>query len=320
MNIIDLHCDLLAYLETEGHTPLDLESNCSLSQLLKGDVKFQTLAIYAQTQKDSQYKGLQQVTCYQRLIKSYKDRVYPFHGFIDPAKIALILAIENASSFIGEDEPLEKGIKRLEKLLEVSRRILYLSLTWNGENRFGGGNASNVGLKPDGEVLLQWLAEHNICIDLSHTSDQLAEDIFNTIDDKRLNLQVIASHSNFRSVQDHPRNLPDHIAKELFKRGGVMGMNFVRMFVGETPEVFINHIEKAKELGGKNGLVLGADFFGDIDSPEIEHLKPFFFQGYDNSSCYPRFIKLLLEEYPDRFVEDIAWNNAWEFIQKRSKL
>ena len=62
---------------------------------------------------------------------------------------------------------------------------------------------------------------------LSHTSDALAHDIFNHIDKHKLAVPVIASHSNFRSVSDHVRNLPDEIANEIVNRNGLIGMNFL---------------------------------------------------------------------------------------------
>ncbi len=59
-------------------------------------------------------------------------------------------------------------------------------MTHHTENRFGGGNFSEVGLKEDGKVLLDYLTDKNIVIDLAHTSDALAFGILNYIDHKKL--------------------------------------------------------------------------------------------------------------------------------------
>ncbi len=71
-------------------------------------------------------------------------------------------------------------------------------MTHHGENRFGGGNSTGIGLKKDGEALLEYISEKKIAIDLSHTSDALAGDILNYIVKNKLGLSVLASHSNFR--------------------------------------------------------------------------------------------------------------------------
>ena len=71
-----------------------------------------------------------------------------------------------------------------------------------------------------------------IAIDLSHTSDFLAHDILNYIDKMGLNVRTIASHSNFRKIAEVVRNLTDEIAKEILKRGGVIGFNLFKSFVG----------------------------------------------------------------------------------------
>jgi len=48
-------------------------------------------------------------------------------------------------------------------------------------------------------------AGKQIPIDLSHTSDLLAEGILNHIDSQKLEIPVIASHSNFRAIWNHRR-------------------------------------------------------------------------------------------------------------------
>ena len=73
---------------------------------------------------------------------------------------------------------------------------------WNQENRFGGGNASDVGLKREGELFLEYLGGKGVAIDLAHPSDALAHDILNYIDKKSLKVTPIASHSNFRVIKD----------------------------------------------------------------------------------------------------------------------
>lgn len=294
--IIDLHCDLLAYLaENDKNMPQDYASNCSLPQLRAGGVYLQVLAIFTETKKGSAEHGQKQLKCLEQ-IQGIKYR----------------LAIENASSFFNEDEPFEVGIKRLESLANP----LYISLTWNDENRFGGGNSTSIGLKSDGEKLLYWMSGKNIAVDFSHTSDPLAHDILNYIDKHSLKIIPIASHSNYRPICDHPRNLSDEFAKAIFERKGIIGLNFVRHFVGSNVHDFLKHIEHALSLGGEDHIAFGADFFGGIILPTLEHLIPFFFKEFSDSSSYPRFIDFLLCKFPSPLVEKISHKNALSFITK----
>ena len=307
MQISDLHCDLLSYLAAGSkHSAFDPESHASIPMMKAGGVALQTLAIYTKTKEGSAINGAKQAEIFFNLSQKYSEF---------QSEIKTVVAIENASSFCDENEPLEQGLERLESWYKKAGFIAYISLTWNDENRFGGGNATEVGLKPDGRVLLQWMSGKKIAIDLSHTSDRLAEEILEAIQD--LDITPIASHSNFRQVAEHPRNLPDIVAREIAQSGGVIGLNFVREFLGKRgPEDFIRQLEHADKLGILDYLCFGADFFSDQDLPkELEYLKPFFYPGFENSSCYPRVIDLLLKHLPRGMVEKIAFINLMRFLK-----
>lgn len=300
--VIDLHCDLLSYLneDRERNNPMQEESRCSIPFLKKGGVTHQILAIFTETGPKSRASALGQLACYKAMLER-KDL---------PCKFAL--AIENASGLLEEREPFEKIFKRFDE-----EKWLYVSLTWKEENRFGGGDQTKGGLKKEGEIFLEYMDEKGVAIDLSHASDFLAEGILNHIDKKGLKITPIANHSNFRTIKDHPRNLPDFLAKEIIGRGGVIGINFVRHFVGDKPEDFLKHIQHGLSLGGENSLVLGADFFGGISTPAIEHLRPFYQERFSNSSCYPEFSELLSRDLSPIIIEKIFYKNAektWPFL------
>ena len=63
------------------------------------------------------------------------------------SRVGALAAIENASGFCEEQEPLEDGLRRFERLVAEAGPLAYVSLTWNDENRFGGGNKASAGLK-----------------------------------------------------------------------------------------------------------------------------------------------------------------------------
>ena len=130
--------------------------------------------------------------------------------------MGVIASLENASNFCEEDMDLDEGFENLEKdYWEYKGYFLYQELHHHHENRFGGGNFAEAGLKEDGKILIDYLSDKKIAIDLVHTSDQLAHDIFNYTAQRNYKIPILASHSNFRSVYPNNRNLPDELVKEL---------------------------------------------------------------------------------------------------------
>ncbi len=291
MQTIDLHCDLLCYLvEDPSRTPHDARCRCSFEQMKKGGITLQVLAAFVGTQISSTRSGLQQVEIFKRL---------------HHPEIEFRLAIENSSCLFEEEGELVWP----EKLPP----ILYLSLTWNTENRFGGGAHTSIGLKDDGRWLLQKMNENNIAVDLSHASDHLAFDILEEIDQKGYGMKILASHSNAREILDAPRNLPDSLIKEIVARNGLIGINLYRKFLGEPfPKILQAHVEHFLKLGAAKHLAFGADFFFDEDLP-IEYRQPvedLYHPEADNASCYRSLLNLLA---PD-FRSAIAYENfiRWE--------
>jgi microsomal dipeptidase-like Zn-dependent dipeptidase len=319
--IIDLHCDLLFYLSLDPKRGLhDPASRCSIPQLKQGNVKLQTLAIFTRTDPTSVEEGMKQWKILQELLQHQVIDLQAHSSdlTLQSPKISTLIAFENASGFCGEKEPLQAGFKRLEEVMDVSKP-LYISLTWNSENRFGGGAHTQIGLKEDGKRLMEEISGKGIAIDLSHTSDALAYEIIDYIENKNLVLPLMASHSNARAAVQVPRNLPDEIAREIFKRKGTIGFNLFSEFIGNHPEDILKHIAHWLELGGENHLSFGADFFNDADfiSTPLHAGKTAFFHDYQNASCYQALLSFLGKELrlSDTVLNKIAHQNALEFIK-----
>ncbi|WP_454045809.1 dipeptidase [Chryseobacterium sp. Marseille-Q8038] len=319
---VDLHCDLLCYLLELGSLIDDKELGCSLPYLKEGNVKLQVMAIYSATGENSTVYGKKQSEIFSNLLRN--ENFFLFEGenyknTDNTDKVGVIASIENASGFCSEDETLESGFKNLEAIIEKTQRILYLGITHHTENRFGGGNDSDVGLKEDGKVLLDYFSEKNIAIDLAHTSDQLAYGILNYIDQKNYKIPIMASHSNYRPIHDKKRNLPDELAKEVIKRKGLIGLNFIRNCIDEkNPEVLYEHIQHGLDLGGEDFIAYGADFFFCKNHPDKSR-HPFFFEGYDDASAFNSINKEIEKRFSSDLVEKISHKNALNFIENMYK-
>ena len=169
---LDLHCDLTAYLLQPNSSP-NGDVRCSVDKLFAGNVKMQVMAFYSATEKGSVDEVKEQLKHYRNLLNL--PGVYEFSP--DKAELkdglGIIAAVENASGLCEEDQPVEDAFKNLDWLISQAK-IMYVGLTHHLENRFGGGNFTQAGLKDDGVRLLDYLDCRTSPIDFSLSSDQLA--------------------------------------------------------------------------------------------------------------------------------------------------
>jgi membrane dipeptidase len=322
--IVDLHCDLLSYLQEAPNANPEINEGVgsNLPTLKEGNVKLQVMAIYSSTMPGSTKLALEQSRIYNSLLTNYESQVQQHSqpvtssSVLADTKINILAAIENASCFCEETETLADGFEKLEQLINNTERIFYVGLTHHGENRFGGGNATSIGLKKDGETLLDHLNGKKIAIDLSHTSDKLAYELLNYLSLKNLDIPILASHSNFRKVFNHPRNLPDDIAKEIISRKGIIGINFLRAFLNDkNPNALYDHLQYGIEIGGAQALCFGADFFYTASHPD-QSRQPFFYPGQDDSTCYQAILTEISTHATRSILEQISHQNALNFIHR----
>lgn len=322
--IIDLHCDLLVYLtDVPGSVKENIQDiGCALPALTQGNVKLQVMAIYCAAGAGStQYASLQ-ADMFKELAET--DNCLTAIASADDLQKALqsdgtgmVAAIENAAGFCEEDEPLEDGFKKLEKIIDTVGRVLYISFTHHTANRFGGGNNTTTGITRDGKMLLDYLHGRKIAVDMSHTSDALAFDILHHIDTERLDIPVIASHSNFRPVWDHNRNLPDELTQEIIRRKGLIGMNFLRLFLHtDNSEALFDHIMYGFEHGAEDAICFGADYFYFADSPDKDRF-PFYNDQLANAGIsYAHVLNELQHKLTPAQLEKFSFRNAQNFIQR----
>lgn len=323
--ISDLHCDLLSYLAMGKNPSIHSQDviGASYPFLKAGKVFLQVCAVFCLTERGSYHLARKQAEIFNQLIegeefgpgRTSKESLKT----LDRLAIALQTSIENASGLLEEDEPISLLQNRLEEYINTVGKPLYISFTHHLANRFGGGNYSdNLPLAKDGEALLALLDGTKIAVDLSHTSDALAEGILTEIEKQRYDIPVIASHSNFRAIYDHVRNLPDEFAKEIVHRKGLIGINFVRDFVGpDDPKKLIEHIHYGlEEIGAENALAFGADFFDETMLNQPDRM-PYFHPEHQNASKYPEILKEMRGiKVPSSMVAKIADKNVTEYLAR----
>lgn len=320
--IIDTHCDLLSYLAVVPNASADNSEDiaCAIPLLKQGNVRMQVCAIYTDVRSGSMALATQQANKYREVLMQFAKEVSPVDGdFIENVasseKTGLVAAIENAAGLAEEKVSIKAAFQQLDSLIQLTGRLAYISLTHHTENRFGGGNyTEGIGLKADGKRLLDYMSGKKIAIDLSHTSDLLAEGILNHIDTAKLDIPVIASHSNFRSLWNHKRNLTDEFSQEIVRRKGLIGINFLRAFLdNEKPERVFEHLLYGFENGVEDQMCFGADYFYTKNFPDKSRF-PFYFPIVENASKYPSVLETLSEKLNQSQLEKLAYKNAQTFF------
>ena len=163
----------------------------------------------------------------------------------------------------------------LEELYQQGIRLI--TLTWNYENCIGFPNSRDeklmqLGLKPFGIEVVNRMNELGMMIDVSHLSDGGFWDVI-----RHSKKPMVASHSNARTLCDHPRNLTDEMIKALAEQGGVAGVNFYPYFLHKsgksTAEGIADHIWHMYQVGGEDVVAFGTDFDGfDEGELDIAHM------------------------------------------------
>ncbi|ANH79015.1 membrane dipeptidase [Candidatus Chlamydia sanziniae] len=310
--IIDIHCDLLSH---PHFSPRDPNVRCSPGQLFVGGIRKQVCAIFvAKSQKtpscDEQnalFFSLPQedprITC----ITHNKE-----HNTVSLTKkepsLAIIRSIENASVLGNDSQPLHELFIKLVALTKEGP-LAYLGIVWNEENRFGGGAFAPNKLSQEGKYLLDLMDQLAIPIDLSHCCDRLTEDILDYTANKLPNLPILASHSNFRAILDHPRNLMDVHAKEIAHRGGVIGLNLIRPFVGPSLDAIQDHILHAEKIEVLFNLVLGTDFF-------YSNATEKFFDNFKSAADHPTLHQIIRHSCSEEQAKSILASRAEQFLQR----
>ncbi len=207
-----------------------------------------------------------------------------------------ILTLEGTAG-IGYDPAL------LEDLFALGFRIA--SLGWNEKNPLTGSQKTGGGLTDRGREFVREAQRLGIAIDVSHISDEGFWDIIDITQ-----APIVATHSNSRAIQNHPRNLTDDMFLAICQSGGVAGFNQCAPFVGETPDLdtCCDHIFHFLELDPQGThIALGGDLDGCDALP----------QGFEGVQSYPSLAQRLLDRGAgEPLVRRIFWENALDMLDQ----
>ena len=283
MRLIDMHCDTIWMLMREKDTKLKNNRFCVDVEKLKSAgsmAQFFACFIYMDeiTGEDRYDKGYQ--LALDMIARGKKEFAKSWHDMLlacsfdelmknnEDGKMSAFLTVEEGGILNGD-------LNRLQTLYDEGIRLI--TLTWNHENCIGYPNSKDEvimqkGLKPFGVEVVEKMNQLGMIIDVSHLSDGGFWDVLTYS-----NKPVVASHSNARSLCEHPRNLSDEMIKALADKGGIAGVNMYPYFINKngkaTVEDIADHVWHMYQTGGEDFVAIGTDFDGfDEGELDIAHI------------------------------------------------
>ncbi len=239
-----------------------------------------------------------------------------FQSLLNQVKIYYKLEKEGMIKIIRRKEDLNKeGVKFLislegtdvlndpyDILLLKELNFKSIGLTWNYDTKFAASCVSkkDYGLTGQGEELVKLANELGLIIDLAHASKQTVLDV--TEITKK---PVIISHTAYRKMKDHPRNVDDDEIEAVIRTGGIIGvMAWYKVLPDPTFESYLRVINELGETFGWDYIGIGTDFLG-ID----ETIK-----GFESISLINK-----LSDYLGDNADKVLWKNAYRVINENLK-
>ena len=231
---------------------------------------------------------------------TYKD----IERVLSSGKHAALLTVEGGTCVV-------EGLEVFRNLWAAGVRVFGLAWLTNQlakSNRLAEGE-EDTGLTAYGREIVEEGNRLGMIFDVSHLSDQSFWDLA-----ELSKKPIVATHSNFRALCGHSRNLKDDMAQEIFRQGGMIGLNLCTEFISDEPEkrtveTLFTHLDHCCEIGGENCIGFG----GDVDGTSDVYPAPLTMER----SIHDQLIEFMLSHnYSEKLVEKVAGGNWLNFLKK----
>lgn len=309
MRFIDTHCDALLKLQMAKrgiqqpkkllNFENDLELNTNLERLQQGGVQVQFFAIFIHpdvpTNEQWQH-ALEQIDLfYSEIIGNFPQikhiKQWDEINDLEENQIGAVLTLEGAEA-IGND------LVKLRHLYRLG--VLSIGLTWNHANLCADGaeEPRGGGLTKLGKSVVEMNNNHMVFTDVSHLTVEGFWDVMKSAK------YPFASHSNVRTICDHPRNLYDDQIEALINHNGQIQLALYPPFLVKDAESarvsdLFHHIDHICALGGEKHIGFGSDFDG----------ISYFIEGIEDASKYEFLREELQKHYSEELVRGFIYQN-----------
>lgn len=294
MKIADAHCDTLAMFDAPF---ADERASWNFRKFSQVGGLMQYMAIFTEPELKNETAlafAVENLGKFHKLAPPQVTLLKKKSDF-DPEKINIVLSLEGVS-------PVIDKIENLHAFRALGIRAA--TLTWNHENYVGCGVFGDSGLTDFGKEFVRECEDLSVIVDVSHLNVAGFKDVAQIAEKP-----FIASHSNVRSVREHPRNLYDWQIKEIIDRKGFIGVNFYSEFIAESRNradqiaALVRHFDEFLNLGAEDVLGFGSDWDGMPESP------------FDDVFAYEELIDILRNEIEleEKTIEKIAYKNLVDF-------
>ncbi|MEM7478200.1 MAG: membrane dipeptidase [Planctomycetota bacterium] len=222
------------------------------------------------------------------------------------SSLGFILTMEGADPLL--------TIDAIEEFYEHGLRAI--GLTHYGDNRYGGGTNSRLGLHADAKPLLQKIENLGMTLDLTHLSDAAFPQALDWFGGR-----VHASHQNSRRLASWQRQFSDEQYKEVLQRDGVIGIAFDIIMLQEgyvrrqspleaTIATAADNIDIVCQLAGNaNQVGIGSDLDGGYGADQTP-------ADLDRISDLQVLPNLLSDRgYSDEEIRGIMHENWFRFFE-----
>jgi membrane dipeptidase len=155
-------------------------------------------------------------------------------------------------------------------LVEIFYRlgVRWMLLAYNKNNKLAGGCMDDdQGLTAYGRQIIDEMERVGMVLCCSHVGHRTAREAM-----EYSRNPVNFSHSNPSAVYAHARNIPDDLMLACAKRGGVVNINGVGMFLGKeqngradnSTDAILRHIDYTAQLIGPEHVGIGLDYVFDV--------------------------------------------------------
>lgn len=327
ISYIDFHIDTLsaAWKEKQRNILSVPNTMADLMRLQQGGCMAQFFSIFMPQPENPDFLSISDDDYIQNLLiifqNSLGDILAPAGNTADlrrnrqAGKISGFLTLEDGRAVNGSMEKLEAFYKM---------GIRLITLTWNYPNCFGFPNSAReqdmaAGLTGFGKDAIRRMNELGMLVDASHLSDGGFWDVVKISRDP-----FIASHSNCRALNPHPRSMTDEMIRALADKGGVTGVNFCPEFLTKDctcqesrTEDLVRHLRHMIQVGGEECPVIGSDLDGISGSIELGSAEkmPQLFDALERAGFTAAQIEKIARKNGERILEVLDKENSGWYNQ-----